>query len=370
MASRFLVLVTSAVAAVLLAGTPSPAAEWTGLFDVAMRREALQRPEMETIRSACLAEQVDPQWRFMEPIAGLKATEGYGSDNSAEDFSWAVMVLSGRVLAGDDMAERALRALLLSFARADAFGQTEESYDPYYALKRQLLPLTVAYSILAPELAARDADVLRDWLDPLVRRIDRLFDREVDRNNHRTLADSVLATWGSIVGDQAMVTRALAHYGTVLAEVRADGTLPLEARRGSRALWYQRQTLASLTVMAEVASGLGQDLYGSRSETGQEFATLLGALLDGLRSPVLVAVYSAENHIPGPERDFLALDTSFLDVRGHGRHYMAFAEAARQGGNGLSFERLNGLFDREIAPERPLIDEFSGGNATCFWGQP
>jgi poly(beta-D-mannuronate) lyase len=359
----------------LLAGLacagPASAESWTGLLDVPARAAALKSAEMAPIRKACLAVPAEAGWRRLKPIAALQPTEGYGSDNSAEDFSWAVMVLSGRSLGGDAEARRSLTKLLLAWAEAGAFEETPEAYDPYYALKRQLLPLAVAFQILQPSLTEDEAATLRDWIDPLVRRIDARFDGDVDLNNHRTLADSVLAVWGSVVGDEALAEKGVERFRDTLAETRFDGTLPLEARRGSRALWYQRQTLASLTVIAEAARGRGIDLYAEASPNGEaSFATLLSALLNGLDAPLLATVYSSENHIPGPGKDYLKPDLGFMETRGHGRHYMAFAEAASQGGAELAFGRLDALLGRRLAAERPLIDEFVGGNATCFWGTP
>lgn len=357
-----------------MSAAPPIAAEetagWQGLFDVEARMERLQAPEMATIRAACLAVSAERGWMELEPIEALGATEGYGSDNAAEDFSWAVMVLSSRALAGDQAAREMLEELMVRWAEAGAFQRTVEAHDAYYALKRALLPISVAYSILAPELDEEAAERLRDWIDPLVRRIDKRFDGDVDRNNHRTLADSVQTVWGGIVGDDELVGRGVEHFHAVLGDMRPDGTLPLEARRGARALWYQRQTLSSLTVIAEVLRGRGHNLYVETTDSGLGFTTLLAALLDGLRSPLLVTVYSAENHIPGPEQDYLALDLGFLETRGHGRHYMAWTEAARDARTSLSFIRLGSLFDSRLRPQRPLIDEFAGGNATCFWAEP
>jgi poly(beta-D-mannuronate) lyase len=368
MARNALPVIAALVATMV--STSVEAAGWKGLFDVEARSAQLATPQYAALRRACLATPIDSKWKRLKPIAGLTTTEGYGSDNKAEDFSWAVMVLSGRTLAGDRTARQSLTELLMRWASANAFGETEEVHDAYYALKRQLLPLSVAYATLEPGLAADEAQTLRDWIDPLVRRIDKVFDGDVDRNNHRTLADSVLAVWGSVTGDRALLDKGIARYDATLAETRADGTLELEARRGSRALWYQRQTLSSLVVLAETARGSGIDLYNHSSETGQSLATLIGAMMNGLSSPSVVLVYSAENHIPGPEKDFLKLDLGFLEKRGHGRHYMAWAEALASGEKGLAYDRLHRLFDLEIAKQRPLIDEFAGGNATCFWGQP
>jgi poly(beta-D-mannuronate) lyase len=368
--SVMVTLAASVALAILGLAAPASAAGWSGLFDAGTRATLLSTEPYREIRAACLSIAIDPAWAGLVPIKKLTATEGYGSDQSAEDFSWAVMVLSGRVLAGDAKARSTLDALLSAWATAGAFTQTQEVHDAYYALKRQLLPLTVAYAILKSDLEPARAVLLEGWIGALVKKVDHLFDGDVDRNNHRVLADSVLAVWGSILGDRAMMEKGLSRYEAVLAEARPDGTLELEARRGARALWYQRQTLSSLTVLAEVARGQGIDLYGRRAPDGQSYAALLGALINGIKSPVLVAVYAAENHIPGPERDYRKLELGFLKTRGHGRHYMAWSEAAALTGTGLSFDRLREFFKRQIRAERPLIDEFVGGNSTCFWGQP
>jgi poly(beta-D-mannuronate) lyase len=49
---------------------------------------------------------------------------------------------------------------------------------------------------------------------------------------------------------------------------------------------------------------------------------------------------------------------------------MAFAEAILTRSEGLAQKRLQILFNQQIAAQRPLVDEFAGGNATCFWGRP
>jgi poly(beta-D-mannuronate) lyase len=368
MAKRATIMALAGLAA--FSAAPAVAGEWKGLLDVQARAEELKTPRYASIRNACLKIAADGKWAKLAPVLGLSTTEGYGSDNRAEDFSWAVMVLSGRTLAGDAAARTSLTDLMLRWADVNAFAQTEQVNDAYYALKRQLLPIAVAYEILVPSLDEGKATRLKNWIDPLVRRIDREFDGDVDRNNHRVLADSVLAVWGALTGDEAMMKKGLSRYDIILSETRPDGTLELEARRGARALWYQRQTLSSMVVLAETAKGAGIDLYGQTSPEGHSLATLIGALMNGLNAPVLVAVYSAENHIPGPEKNYLKPDLGFLETRGHGRHYMAWAEAAVIAGDSIAYQRLNSLFSRTTAKQRPLIDEFAGGNATCFWGQP
>ncbi|MGF9761382.1 alginate lyase family protein [Microvirga sp. 0TCS3.31] len=340
-----------------------------GLFDVELRRAALAQPAFTSARAACLAIPRDPAWSSLKPINGLKGTEGYGTDGAANDYAWAVMVLTGRALAGDTASEVSLRDLLLAWARAKAFADTENEHDAHYALKRVLLPTVVAFSVLQRGLDEGQRRILSDWIDPLVRKTDRSFDGIVDRNNHRYLADSLLMTWGAVIKDEALYAKGHDRYRAVMAEARPDGSLALETRRGARALWYMRQSLASLTVMAEVAATRGTDLYDLRVGEAN-FDRILSYLLNGIAEPNVVMAYASENYIPGGETDARRQDLGFMTKRSNGRHYMAWAEPlmARDRA-GLATRRLKALFVRSIRSDRPLIDEFVGGNATCFWGR-
>lgn len=340
-----------------------------GLFDVEARRAALGQPAFASARAACLAIPRDTAWSGLKPVDGLKATEGYGTEGAANDYAWAVMVLTGRALAGDAASEASLRDLLLAWARAKAFADTEVEHDAYYGLKRVLLPTVVAFSVLQRGLDEGQSRMLADWIDPLVRKADRTFDGAVNRNSHRYLADSLLMTWGAVIKDEALYAKGHDRYRAILAEARPDGSLALETRRGARALWSMRQSLASLTVMAEVAATRGTDLYDLR--VGEvNFDRIASYLLNGIAEPNVVMTYASENYIPGVETDARRQDLGFMTKRSNGRHYMAWAESliARDRA-GLATKRLKALFVRSIRSDRPLIDEFVGGNATCFWGR-
>ena len=57
------------------------------------------------------------------------------------------------------------------------------------------------------------------------------FDGDVDHNNHRYLADSVLMAWGAYTGDQKFYDIGEKGFMRALGDARADGSLPLETRR-------------------------------------------------------------------------------------------------------------------------------------------
>jgi len=344
---------------------------YQGLFDVKARKAFLAQNPSSDARKACLAVDADARWLSIEVIKGLTTTEGYGTDRSGNQYAWAVMVLSGRALAGDKGAEEMLKTFLLKWADAGAFSETEKIHDAYYALKRLMLPTVVAFSIIRDGLSDEEKQKLIAWIDPLVRRTDQIFEGSVDYNNHRYLADSVLMAWGSVTGDQELYRKGIDRFHIILDDARADGSLPLETRRGARALWYMRQSLTSMTVMAEIATGGQNDLFDATATADgkkKSMWTVLSYWMNGMTNPILVKAYSAENYIPGPEQDFMRPDFGFLENRGNGRHYLAFLEAlAVHEPANFTQRRAEALLEREGANERPLIDEFAGGNATCFW---
>jgi poly(beta-D-mannuronate) lyase len=353
----------------LLATVPSYAqTKGQGLFDVEARHIALAQPAFASVRAACLAIPRDPSWVNLRPIDRF-AAEGSGTDGGANNYAWAVMVLTGRALAGDPASETSLRDLLLAWAKARAFENTEDEGDAYHALKRVLLPTIAAYSVLHRSLDESQRQIVSRWVVSLVRKIDRTLSAGADRNNQRALADSILMSWGATTGDEALYDRGYRGYRRVLAQARVDGSLALETRQGARALWHMRQSLASLTVMAEVAATRGVDLYSLR-EGEANFDRLLSYLLTGITEPNVVMAYASENYGSNAETDFRRQDMSFMAKRNHGRHYMAWAEpvVARERA-GLATKRLKALLTRGLRPDRPLIDELVGGNATCFWGR-
>ena len=153
--------------------------------------------------------------------------------------------------------------------------------------------------------------------------------------------------------------------------MRPDGSLPLETARGSRALSYQRHAIASLVAIAEMAAAQGYDLYGMEGPGGQSIHRAIAFLLDGIDQTSLVWPYAGENENSGSYRNYKVQDLGFMTERGHGRHYMAWTEAylARFPDAGLA-QRLRQELAEFGPAERPLIDEYSGGNMSCFFALP
>ena len=319
------------------------------------------------IEQACTAIPIDLDWD-LSPVRGLNTTDEYGSDQSTQEFAWAMMIYSGHALAGNVAAQATLRETLMIWAESAALYETADIHDAHFALKRTLLPLIMAYATVRDTYTANQREIVDGWLDGLVTKIDRQFDGDVDLNNHRYLADSVIAAWGALINDPLRLGLGEDRLRKALLEqLRPDGSWPLEARRGARALWYTRQSLASLTSILGSLSAAGRNPLADR-DMQQAYDLAVRYMLDGIRTPTLVLRYAAENYIPGPSDDYATQDLSFLAVRPHGRHYLGFLQLTRQlVSDPVIADRVQALIDKIPADQFPLVDEFSGGNATCFW---
>lgn len=350
----------------------APALANVVLFDVEAKKEQLQTSEYGLIRNYCMARDTSqPDDEMPKPVSGLKTTEGYGSDRAISDFAWYLMIYSGRALAGDEESTQKVKEALLTWSSANALHNTEEIHDAYYALKRGLLPMINSYLIIQDELTSAQQKQIETWIDPLVRRIDKTFDGDVDHNNHRYLADSVLTFWGDVIDDEALYAKGKERFMIALDQMQPDGALPLESRRGARALWYLRQSIANLMFIAEIYHQNDDDSLYTMVKDGKSLPLLTNYFISAIANPLVLHSRTAENLIPGPSDDFLNQDLQFLHTRGGRRHYMSWAHLYLQRYDGdLSAKRLKKLVDNTAFKELPLIDDFSGGNATCYWGQP
>lgn len=360
--SAFMITCTLALSTPVLAGDI--------YFNVEQRKAELQQPEYAKAREYCLATNVEVPKEIPAPIDSLYAKEGYGNDNRMEPFTLYVMILGGRALVGDETAAQALRDLLLSWAQADALWRTPAADKTYYPLQRYMIPVVVNFAIVADGYNSDDRSRVEAWLDKVMRPLGKRFGGDVDHNNHRYLADSAVMVWGAYIGDSNLYQQGMQGYEAALAEALPDGRLPLETRRGARASWYMRHALTNLTVMAEIARQRGDNLY-DKTVNGISLDSIMNQFITGSYAPIAIMPDAAENYKPGPSFDYLNPDTGYLTNRGQGRHYMAFAEAYMQSRKSLASLRLRQLLNNSRSFEqRPFLDDYFGGNGTCFFWQP
>ena len=316
-------------------GTVFPAPRAAGLLAVASRR--LPPPD---------------------PVLRIEPEDDQGSDRRVEPMTWYVMTAVSAHLAGGDEGGPALEALE-AWARAGALEQLAPAgpkgslVRSRYTLKRALLPMLAGYAVLRRDLdpPAPRRGTIEAWLGRLVALAEPADGPVSARNNHRYMRDAVALAWASLSGDAAAFRAALDGCVAAIAAQRADGGWPLELERGARALWYQRHAIASLVAAAEIAAAQGIDLYAVDLD-GRSLHAAIGLLLDGIEA-------ARAGRMDGQ-------DLGFLERRGNGRHYMAWADAYAARFPGHPNSRR--LLDLLAAEPRPLLDDYSGGDVIALAG--
>jgi poly(beta-D-mannuronate) lyase len=220
-----------------------------------------------------------------------------------------------------------------------------------YERQWTLAGLALAYLRVrdAPGVAAAERLSVERWLVNVARAVMPNYGhagRMSSANNHAYWAGLAVAAAGAAAQDHALYDWGLGQARIGIAQVRADGFLPLELERRALALHYHLFALAPLVMTAELAAANGLDLYKEGDGALRRLADrVIAGLIDP--APFVAAAGTDQELIPLPARG----------------PDLAWAEPY--------FARFH---DRRLAPllaaARPLRDDRLGGDMTAAFGVP
>jgi poly(beta-D-mannuronate) lyase len=136
----------------------------------------------------------------------------------------------------------------------------------YYMRKWTHGGIAMAYLRLKGQTTAEQRAHIEPWLKALaVADLAYWDDPKKSRNNHYYWTGVGVMATAVATGDEALLRSAAGIYQKGIADIEDDGSLPMEMRRGQRALHYHNFALAPLVLMAEVARSDGMDWYAYRN---------------------------------------------------------------------------------------------------------
>jgi poly(beta-D-mannuronate) lyase len=201
------------------------------------------------------------------------------------------------VAAADDFRTTGSRAaalcslrLIEDLAAHDSMGGKMSSSQAYYVQG------WVAGAIAIASLKVRgygfstvqDDTSVNEWLKRIADQT-KLFYRakkegDSNRNNHFYWAGIEIAAIGALANDREDFDWGMETYTNGVDRIQPDGTLPLEMKRGARALHYHLYALAPLVLLAEFGEANGIDLY---AHDNGALHRLVNASVRGLVDPTL-----------------------------------------------------------------------------------
>ena len=151
---------------------------------------------------------------------------------------------------------------------------------------------------------------------------------------------------------------------------RDDGSLPIETRRGARALYYHGRTISALVQIAERARVQGIDLYGKPPWGIGSIHHTVAFFINAVINPTIVLPYAKTNHVPGPSKDYTRQHLGGRGTLGWIAPYMArFPKHP----NTLRLRKINGSESYLTTGVEAAVlgksgsSEWIGVDARCFY---
>jgi len=161
-------------------------------------------------------------------------------------------------------------------AKDGVFTGKMSSNQAYYVQGWVIGAVAIAY------LKVRDSGLIRPqqaqeilpWIVNVVHQTMDYYDSRRQNNNHLYWAGVEVSAAGIAANDRELFDWGMNTYHVGVAQIQPDGTLPLEMRRGRRALHYHLYALAPLVYLAEFGEDNGLHLYAERDYAIRKLAKL------------------------------------------------------------------------------------------------
>lgn len=123
----------------------------------------------------------------------------------------------------------------------------------YYVRKWTLAGLALSYAKLRAAASAREQASIDKWLRALAdATIEHADAHKGARNNHYYWEGLAVGAVGGLTGDERYLAWGRKVFDTAMAQVAADGSLPLEMARGIKALDYHAFAVTPLVMLASI----------------------------------------------------------------------------------------------------------------------
>lgn len=229
-----------------------------------------------------------------EPVYGIEGTTYYKDDAKSvpdperkkadraaaaplQAFEAAVLDQSDHYLAtGSKEAAQCAIGLLKHWAAEGALlGEFNRQGDAHR--RWGLVGLSIAFLVArqSADIDPAEAAKIGAWLGMVGRRVQDGYPHSRLQNNHLYWAAAAAVTSGIAANDRPLFDWGVASARIGIEQISADGVLPLEVKRGAKALGYHSFALTGLVLVAEFAGPNGVDLYAESNAALSRLANLV-----------------------------------------------------------------------------------------------
>ena len=270
---------------------------------------------------------VSPELNKIEPILKVKAPIGYGLDDrydyALSRFTNFTFPCSG----GNKEACVHVKNTILNWAKADAAKRTGPSdhegrhwNDTLTVNLYVASPMLAAYSFAKQVISVPEEEdrIIKDWFKKIVKKNQHLlYDKTYDyggasgtpkrAHNHALSSAVAHMQLGILIDSDKEFKKAFRNYEAAIRYQRKDGSMPIETRRGGRAMFYQARAMTALTTIAIIAENQGYNIWDYEHK-GKNFHNIVKFFIDFTENNEIVFKYAKEMKAPGPAKDYKRQD--------------------------------------------------------------
>ena len=271
---------------------------------------------------------VNPEINKVLPVIKVEAPSGYGLDNRFMNALNKFDKFKRPCGGGNIKACENVKKVILDWAKADAAQRTGPSdhegrhWNDTLTVNLWIAsPMMAGYSFAKQIITIPDEEdkIIKDWFKKIVKKNKHLMysmtykdgtqAKGVPKRAHNHALSSAMSHMqlGILLNDSKLFRKAFLNYEAAIKYQRKDGSMPIETRRGGRAMFYQARAMTALTSIAIIAENQGYNIW-DYDYKGKNFHNIVKFFIDFTENNEIVFKYAKEMKAPGPARDYKRQD--------------------------------------------------------------
>ena len=272
---------------------------------------------------------VSPDTHYVRPVLNVEAPSGYGLDNRFDYALNKFEDLSFPCSGGNKEACKNVKKVILEWANANAAKRTGPSdgegrhWNDTLTVNLYIAsPMMAAYSFVKQVIDVPIAEdkIIKDWFKKIVKRNEHLMYKYSNykagsgatgtpkrAHNHALSSAMSHMQLGILLGDDKLFRTAFKNFEAAIKYQRKDGSMPIETRRGGRAMFYQARAMNALAVIAILAENQGYNVWDYEYK-GKNYHNIVKFFIDFTENNEIVFEYAKSMKHPGPAKNYKKQD--------------------------------------------------------------
>ena len=311
-------------------------------FKKIKKKAEVNKPEIvfpvadENIKGCIFYKNLEPSQYKLKPILDLNAPADYGLDDRYMYFLKFFDLHLNSCGAGDEFACQTTKDTILNWANVDAAKRTGPSnqeakhWNDTLTINLWLAsPMLAGYSFVKQviEVDVEEDKIIKEWLEKIVKKNNHLMysmkykndaktqarGKSKSAHNHALSSATAHMQLGIILNDKKYFRKAFRNFEDAIKSQRKDGSLPIEVRRGGRAMFYMGRAMTALATIAVISENQGYDIWNVNFKK-KNYHNLVKFFMDFTENNEIVFKYAKEMKAPGPAKNYKVQDLRFESI--------------------------------------------------------